>query len=100
LREDRAALIHEPLSLRKFKSRQAQAGFNLLRSYYLQLAPCKLTGQQCAQPYHLTDNPILLWAPLGYSVVFAVHLIRYLRQDIAEDPGFAEIYCTYCRAAL
>src|SRR5664279_5145165 len=47
LREDRAALIHEPLSaLRKFKSRQAQTGFNLLRSYYLQLAPCKLTGQQ------------------------------------------------------
>src|SRR5271166_1430477 len=47
LREDGAALIHEPLSaLREFKSRQARNGFNFLRSYYLQPTPCKLTGQQ------------------------------------------------------
>jgi hypothetical protein len=47
LREDGAALIHEPLSaLLAFKSRQARNGFNLLRSYYLQPAPCILTGQQ------------------------------------------------------
>ena len=47
LREDGAALIHEPLSaLLAFKSRQARNGFNLLRSYYLQPAPCNLTGQQ------------------------------------------------------
>jgi hypothetical protein len=47
LREDDAALIHEPLSaLRAFKSRQVRNGFNLLRSYYLQPTPCKLTGQQ------------------------------------------------------
>src|ERR1035441_9640380 len=47
LREDGAALIHEPLSaLHEFKSRQARTGFNLLRSYYLQPAPCNLTGQQ------------------------------------------------------
>jgi hypothetical protein len=37
LREDGAALIHEPLSaLLAFKLRQARNGFNLLRSYYLQ----------------------------------------------------------------
>jgi len=36
-------------ALLKFKSRQARNGFNLLRSYYLQPAPCSLTGQQwCA----------------------------------------------------
>src|ERR1017187_1304506 len=47
LREDGAALIHEPLSaLPEFKSRQARNGFNLLRSYYLQPALCTLTGQQ------------------------------------------------------
>jgi hypothetical protein len=47
LRKDSAALIHEPLSaLLAFKSRQARNDFNLLRSYYLQLAPCNLTGQQ------------------------------------------------------
>src|ERR1019366_4297989 len=47
LREDDAALIHEPLSaLRAFQSRQVRNGFNLLRSYYLQPTPCKLTGQQ------------------------------------------------------
>ena len=47
LREDGAALIHEPLSaLLAFKSRQARNGFNLLRSCYLQPAPCQLTGQQ------------------------------------------------------
>src|SRR5271165_5552731 len=48
LREDGAALVHEPLSaLPAFKSRQARNGFNLLRSYYLQSVPCTLTGQQC-----------------------------------------------------
>jgi hypothetical protein len=47
LREHGAALMHEPLSdLRAFKSRQARNGLNLLRSYYLQTTPCKLTGQQ------------------------------------------------------
>src|SRR5437762_9165792 len=50
LREDGAALIHEPLSaLLAFKSRQARNDFNLLRSYYLQPAHCNLTGQQCTQ---------------------------------------------------
>src|SRR5205085_6649872 len=47
LREDGAALIHEPLSaLLAFKSRQARNHFNLLPSYYLRPAPCNLTGQQ------------------------------------------------------
>jgi len=47
LREDGAALVHEPLSaLFKFKSRQARNGLNLLRSNYLQPTSCELTGQQ------------------------------------------------------
>ncbi len=46
LREDGAALVHEPLSaLREFKSRQVRNGFNLLGSCYLQPAPGNLTGQ-------------------------------------------------------
>ena len=47
LREDGSTLVHGPLSaLLAFKSRQARNDFNLLRSYYLQPAPCNLTGQQ------------------------------------------------------
>ena len=46
LREDGAALIHEPLSaLLAFKSRQAKTRFNFLRSCHLLLTPCRLTGQ-------------------------------------------------------
>src|SRR3974377_1352889 len=55
LREDGAALVHEPLSaLREFKSRQARNGLNLLRGYYLQQAPCNSTRQQCSElmPLH------------------------------------------------
>jgi hypothetical protein len=48
LRENGAALIHEPLSaLLEFKSRQARNDFNLLRSNHLYSAAPELTGQQC-----------------------------------------------------
>jgi len=45
-------------ALREFKSRQARNGFNLLRGYYLQRAPCNSTGQQCRFIFHRIETAI------------------------------------------